>query len=357
MEISTERYVALLVKFLDEIGYREEDDPQGDILRERAERLTYVYCGTVDHFAHSDVLHALDIDSMRLAAAIRTATRMVVFGWQNLPVDVMLTLTIFFTHCVLGDDFREGPPHLMDSFVSKLLCGSEQSHPIWRLLLSFFPNVLRYYENFLQFTMFNGVLEFIQACWIERLQPCGAPGSTEYPMFLRRMSSLGTFCGASLFPAEQFHERGQFEGIITVVAYSVPIIGLVNDLFSFYKEMGRKAEDTSIVNNIGVAEGVSLEQALHKILDDSTRAIQELIGALEKMAHPVVLKTAHDFVRGYIRWHLCDERYRMQELSDPDGAESSAVKFRRFHEIACKAGCADLVDLSQLRFSRVPSRR
>jgi trichodiene synthase len=276
---------------------------------------------------------------------------MTVFGWENLPRDVIVPLNIYFTYVILEDDPGDDPflghSHLMDSFTLDLLRGKGQLHPRFRSLFRFFPDLLRCYGRFSQLTMLKSTLELIQGFWIESLQFRGFPGSSDYPMFLRRLNGLGDFSGATLFPVVQFDEAGQFEDIATVIAQIEPIVSLVNDLFSFYKEAS--AEEICLVNNICITEGLGAEQVLRRVVDDSVSAVRKLTGVLESRQSTDVLKTVNDFVRGYIRWHLCDERYRMKELSTRcRGGSVNAVKFRRFHEIACRAGCVDLVDFHVL---------
>lgn len=345
MGISTERYAELLVEFLEGVGYNDVEDPDEEL----PQTLRHVFSATRKHFE----THGLAQDRKRLATVIRTISRMTVFGWGNLPLNVMVRLNIYFTYVILEDDPADGSTlahsPLMDSFTPDLLSGREQAHPRYRSLFSFLSELLRCYGPYSQLTMTKSNLELIQGFLIESRHFKGLPGATSYPMFLRRLNALGDFSGAALFPAAQFDERKQFEEIVTVIAQIEPVVALVNDLFSFYKEVSDPAGDVSLVENICATEGVGTEQVLRRIADEATKATNKLTAALQGQRSKEPLSTVHDFVRGYIRWHLCDERYRLRELVVPAGdGSSSAAKFRRFHEMACRAGCTDRVDFHAL---------
>lgn len=342
MEISAERYVDLIVEFLEEVKYSDLENPSS----ETEENLRHLFRETMTHFEPPRVRGASI--NRQLTSIVRTITRMTAFGWGNLPRDVMVPLNIYFTYVILEDDPGGDPflgnSGLMESFVDDFLCGREQLHPRFRSLFAFFPELLRCYGQFSQITMVKSTLELIQSFWLERQQFQGFPGASDYPMFLRRLGGLGDFSGAALFPAAQFDE-GHFEDIVTVIAQIEPIVALVNDLFSFYKEVNGPEKDVCLVRNICLVDGLDTEQVLRQVADDSASAVRKLTGILERPQSEAALKTVNDFVRGYIRWHLCDERYRMKELGARCGNRSSnVVKFRRFHEIACHAGCVDLVD-------------
>src|SRR5436190_22058203 len=180
------------------------------------------------------------------------------------------------------------------------------------LLFNNFPEVLGHYERFTRLTMVKSTLEFIQGCWADRRGFQGFPGSREYPMFLRRLNGLGDVCGATLFPTVQFDEDASFEDLTTVIAQLEPIVALVNDLFSFYKETG--AEEGGLVRNLCRVDGLSVDQALERVLDAVVETVQMLRGVFERRNSEDVLGRVNDWVRGYVRLHLCDQRYRMEEL-------------------------------------------
>ncbi|GAU70666.1 phytoene synthase [Streptomyces sp. NBRC 110611] len=348
MDVPAERYLDMVVEFLEEIEYGE---PEGSV-DERAETLRFIFHGTIQYFSQSH-MQGISLDHQQLMSIVRTITRMTVFGWGNLPRNVMLLLNIYYSHAIMEDD-PEGDPflkdsNLMDPFVCDLVCGNELMHPRYRAIFRFLPDLLRHYGKFSQLTMLKSTLEYIQGSWIESHQFQGFAGASEYSMFLRRLNGLGDFSGAALFPIGQLDEDEHFGDIVTVVAHVDPVIALVNDVFSFYKEENGLAGDICLVNTLCVTEGIDVEQALRRIIDGAVRAVRQLRCLFERRQSASVLKVVNGFVRGYVRWHLCDERYRMKDLVAECGSGGrNVVKFQRYREIACRAGCVDLVDFRTL---------
>ncbi|GAB3949710.1 terpene synthase family protein [Streptomyces sparsus] len=348
VDMSAKRYTELLTDFLGEVEYHDLEVPSED----RMQALCDVFQETMEHFTGQIDIRGVPFDHEWLTCIVRTITRMTVFGWGNLPRDAMVPLNIYFTYVILEDDPREGPAladsPLMGSFACDLLRGREQAHPRFRSLFSFFPRLLGHYGPYAQLTMIKSNLELTQGFWIESRKFKGLPGASDYPMFLRRLNGLGDFSGAALFPAADFDEQKQFEDIVTVIAQIEPVVALVNDLFSFYKEIDDPEGDISLVENICTTEGACLETALQRIADDAARATRKLLGVAQDCRSATVWGTVQDFVRGYIRWHLCDERYRMRELVP------HSVKFQAFQNMACDAGCIDGVDFAALSRLKMP---
>ena len=179
-----------------------------------------------------------------------------------------------------------------------------------------------------------------QGCWIEQYNFHGFPGSREFPLFLRRLNGLGHCVGASLFPAEQFNEQALFTEITTAIAQMEPLMVFVNDLISFYKEFDDLRDQTSLVKNYCQVEGISLDQALEKLTRDTISCSEQMLNVFEGK-DPKVVATLEAFIQGYVTWHLCDKRYRMNEIYERSGDNPLGVKFRNYYEEAKKVGNID----------------
>ncbi|GAA3649345.1 hypothetical protein GCM10022267_39810 [Lentzea roselyniae] len=342
MEDRTDRYASTIVGFLDDIGYSEPDDKV--LEGHRAQVMRAVCRDTMEHFRPR--LKELQITDEWLTCLARTIVRMTVFGWERLPLDVMTQLNIYFMYAISIDDpggDAQLDPRLIQSFAADLTTGREQAHPKYRSLFAFFPDLFRCYGPISQTMMFKSNMAYMQACWIECQTFRGLPGATDYPMFMRRLNGLGEFCGAALLPAAQFDEQTQLEEMMSLIAQVEPVIILVNDLFSFYKESA--AGDGCLVNNIAATGGLDLEEVLARLRRDAARAVNTLLEVFTNDFRQAVLADIVDvFVRGYVRWHLCDERYRLASLVAQCGDSDNGAKLRRHREIACRAACVDLVD-------------
>ncbi len=330
------------MRFLEEIEY-DEPSPGS---REHLDALHEVYRTVLEHFDRAELRNGTGLESENLESSMRTITHMVVQGWSHLPRDAMCALATYFTYCLSGDDWPGEHTDSMGSFTTNLLTGRPQPYPVWGRALAYLPEFLRYYGDFCQLTILNSTTEFIQGCWIGSRGFHGLPGSSDYPAFLRRMDGLGKVTAASLFPAEQFDENRIFAELTTTIAQIEAMSGVVNDLFSLYKEHDGPAGEIGLATSIQAVEGTDVESVLRQITGESIRAVHATLDPLRRLSFSATRETVEGFVRGYVRWHLCDERYRIRELADASGTRH-AKQLWAFREQARTAGCFNQADFSR----------
>ena len=147
---------------------------------------------------------------------------------------------------------------------------------------------------------------------------------------------MGQCVGGTLFPAGQFDEQALFIEITTAIAQVEHLEVFLNDLMSYYKESDDPRDQTSLVNNYCRVEGISLDQALDKLTRDTIHCCEEL--AVFEGKDPHIAASLQAFVQGYVTWHLCDDRYRMNEVYERSGDSPVATKFRHYYEEARSVG-------------------
>ena len=111
----------------------------------------------------------------------------------------------------------------------------------------------------------------------------------------------------------------------------------VNDMMSFYKEFDDERDQTSLVNNYCHTEEINLDQALEKLTRDTIHDSEQLMVVFEGR-DPKMEATLKAFIQGYVTWHMCDRRYRMNEVYKSCGEGPNAEKFRQYYEKARKVG-------------------
>ena len=151
------------------------------------------------------------------------------------------------------------------------------------------------------------------------------------------MSGLGQQVGGSLFPAEQFDEQALFSEIATAIAQLEYVVIYVNDLMSFYKELNEPYDQTNLVKNRCRVEGISLDEALDRLTCDAINACKQVLAVFEGR-NPEIRATLEAFVQGYVTWHLCDRRYRIEEVYERAGDSPIDSKFRQYYEHARSVG-------------------
>ncbi|KAJ4155071.1 hypothetical protein LMH87_000337 [Akanthomyces muscarius] len=330
----TEYYVNSIVRFLDTIEYKDENYTA----EERIDKLHYAYSKTAQHFAQPSRQKNIKASPKRLQASLQTIVAMVVYSWATASKEVMADLSIHYTYMLILDDSHDDPSESMKTFYDNVLSGKPQEHPWWQMVNEQFPQVLSHYGPYCGLNMVRSTMDFFQGCWIEQHNFMGFPGSYDYPNFLRRMNGLGHCVGGSMFPKERFDETELFKEITAAISQMENWMVFVNDLLSFYKEFDEPRDQTSLVNNYAQCNEISLEKALKRVTDDTITDSQQLISVFKdkdaKMMH-----TLRTFFQGYVTWHLCDPRYRLQELNSKIGEDSEASqKLREYLKSANAVG-------------------
>lgn len=111
-------------------------------------------------------------------------------------------------------------------------------------------------------------------------------------------------------------------------------------MISFYKEFRDTRDQTTLVKTYCQVEGMSLDQAFDKITSDTIDSCQQL-AAVFQWKDPKVVDTLEAFVQGYVTWHFCDDRYRMNEVYELSGNSPDGAKFRHYYEEARRVGDVD----------------
>ncbi|RHZ61392.1 hypothetical protein CDV55_104183 [Aspergillus turcosus] len=293
-------YITALAKFLETIDYQDENFTH----EQRVKSLRYVYYHTAKHFDQPVEKAALKVSAKRLQAVMRTSTLVTVYCWAKCPLDVMVGVSVYFR---------------MNAHLT---------------------NFLRYYGGFCGITIFRSTLDFFQGCWIEQNNFGGFPGSSYFPHFLRRLNGLGGISSATLFPSSEFDEELHFKEIVTAVAQIEPQLTLCNDLISFYKEFDSPRDQINLVSNLTHCNGVDWKVAFEQLTSDTIFYCEQLVNVF-KGKDPKVEATVRAFVHGYVTWHLCDPRFRMEEVYRQAGQSEADMKFRRYYEEATRIGVID----------------
>ncbi|RJE24484.1 Major Facilitator Superfamily [Aspergillus sclerotialis] len=285
---------------------------------------------------------------------------MVVYSWATASDEVMADLSIHYTYMLLLDDSHDDPAASMESFYDNMLAGIPQEHPWWRMVNEQFPQVLRHYGPYCGLNMIRSTTDctyissapsgaqvtdylackVFKGCWVEQHNFMGFPGSFDYPTFLRRLNGLGHCVGGSIFPKERFDEKELFTEITTAIAQMENLV-FVNDVLSFYKEFDVPRDQTSLINNYARCNDITLQEALGKVTEDTIVDSVQLLSVFRDK-DPRILHTLRAFLQGYVTWHLCDPRYRLQELhSLTKELTGDSIKLQNYLQSAKEVGSVD----------------
>lgn len=153
-----ETYLAVQVRFLDAIQYR-------DTSRAREDRLAIlrdVYSKTAQHFSRPEQNETLkNVSDRRLEAIMRTSVQVSVHCWIKLTPEELTALSIYWVYIAILDDSDDNPHDGMSSFFTDLVDGKPQQHGFWRDMNGHLPNLLVHYGPFCSLNIIRSTLD----CW------------------------------------------------------------------------------------------------------------------------------------------------------------------------------------------------
>lgn len=332
-----------IVRFLDTIEY----DDSNLTREERISGLREVHARTAEYFAQPLPRETLrDVDPARIATVSRTISHLVVYCWPHVPRDAQVDISIWQSVInVLDDEVDPDPAAHMDTCWGDLLAGRTPGHPFWRLMQAHLPRLLAHFGSFCAFNIMRSTVDYFEGCWIEQHSFQGWRGADCYPMFVRRLTTLGGGVAGSLLPASGgFDDQALFKEISIVMAHIDGIVALPNDLFSFYKEFDQ--DEPNLVSNLGAVEGITTDQALERLTDQAIHACARILELLaDKDA--AVRRTVRGFIHGYVTWHFCELRYRMGEVYRAAAAPELGPAGQRFREYMDRAFSVGWVPLEE----------
>ncbi|KAM4066295.1 trichodiene synthase (TRI5) domain-containing protein [Hirsutella rhossiliensis] len=130
--------------------------------------------------------------------------------------------------------------------------------------------------------------------------------------FIRDKTGAGEVYAHFLFPEHLINEGESFKMYIQCVRAMIDIINHVNDILSFFKECVVGTDENTHIVNIAGAAGCAPQMILKQVCSEMSEAMKVVKNAFESM--PQVAEIWHDFINGYIMWHIHHDRYRLKEL-------------------------------------------
>lgn len=342
-----------IVRFLDAIRY----DDSNLTREERISGLREVHSKTAEYFSQPLPRETLkDAHPARIATVCRTNSSFVVCCFPYVPRSVQVDISIWMSIINVHDDeISDDPAAHTANLWTDLLAGRPLSHPFWKLIQEHMPRLLAHFGSFCAFNIMRSTIDYFEGCWIEQHNFQGWRGADPYPMFIRRMTSIGGGVAGSLLPASGgFDDQALFKEISIMMAHFDGIVGLPNDLFSFYKEFDQ--DEPNLVSNLCTVEGMTTEQALERLTDQAIHACVRILELLDDK-DAAVRQTIRRFIHGYVTWHFCELRYRMGEVYKVAAAPELGLagkKFREYQDKAFSVGWVPLEEWSLPEDKRVP---
>jgi hypothetical protein len=234
--------------------------------------------------------------------------------YQGHPLDVKAYCAVYTLFHVLMDPQDHVGVHkvaLCDLERFVLLSGNakEMTHPMLgpfaRFLLS---------ETALSFSpiqtvgLFKSSLDYLLGCLCEQKFPQGVPSSTEdFPGWLRYKTGLGEPYAYFFLSCVEKEKRDHY---LPVVPLITEYIQYVNDILSIYKEHC-DSEGNNYASHASHALSIGTDDAMIQLAEK----VQEI---KRKIIHfgseNNILDISLKLIKGYIAWHITEDRYRLREI-------------------------------------------
>ena len=339
-QISPQALASFLVEFLRESSYKDEDQlPRNELEDLYSYTISLLPGNTKIAKAMSEYVHAT---------------------FFFLSLNIRKAVAVYNGFQMIMDDVPQETNDSLNLLCSQLAASESVNHPAWQQFFKFLPQLFEHYGPYVQTTMFRGALEFMQATCLERTLFKGYPGS-KYPHYLRRMGSQGPVQAAVCFPQSEFPQEEYLPIIATIESELEYFVGIVNDLFSFYKESVSSYEQTNYPLNQAACTQQDVSIVLQEGLETAIACQKRTLDIVEGIGNKAVSQRVQQFFVGYTRYHLACSRYKIADLCLDSGNQDLAY----FYSMSCKAmgvpiHCR-LVDAKALRspemeLSREPSR-
>ncbi|KAG6993953.1 terpenoid synthase [Physcia stellaris] len=331
-QISPQTLASFLVEYLHKSSYRDEDPlPRNELEDLYSYTISFLPGNTKIAQAMSEYVHAT---------------------YFFLPLNIRKAVAVYNGFQMIMDDVPQETNDSLDLLCSQLAASEGVSHPAWQQFFKFLPQLFEHYGPYAQTTMFRGALEFMQATCLERTLFKGYPGS-KYPHYLRRMGSQGPVQAAVCFPKSEFPQEEYLPIIATIESELEYFVGIVNDLFSFYKESSSSYEKTNYPLNQAACTQQDVSIVLQEGLETAIACQKRTLDIVEGIGNKAVSQRVQQFFVGYTRYHLACSRYKIAELCLESGNQDLAY----FYSMSCKAmGVpihSGLVDMKALRSSEM----
>ncbi|KAJ5727376.1 hypothetical protein N7493_005196 [Penicillium malachiteum] len=217
----------------------------------------------------------------RLRPILEASPGIAMTTFYHASLEVQRVVGIYTVYAILIDDQAKELEHDLKQFSLNLLSGKPQSNKLMHL--SF---------------------------------PRDAP---DFPYYIRIKTGVAEAYVFMVFPEHLFPEKKYMSSYLPMILYIQAYFNFVNDIMSSYKEAFEQ-EDCNFVDNSAKTLGVTRIQALRKLCADTL----ELAGRLHCLSstNPGLGETIESFIHGYIMYHLCQRRYRLEELGFPVSIEA-----------------------------------
>ncbi|KII85801.1 hypothetical protein PLICRDRAFT_56281 [Plicaturopsis crispa FD-325 SS-3] len=220
-------------------------------------------------------------------------------------------ICLYASLAIYVDDAFEKDPDAIAGFNERFY--SKQPHKDkvlddWADLLRRVPE---YFDRLPANIMVSSLLDFVTACYLEH-EMGGIqvdPSGLNYAVWARRMSGAADSLALSIFPREM--PINHYIQALPDIAY---FINGLNDILSFYKEE-LEGDTVNYISLLANYQNIPKLEVFRHVADQAVAAHASAVRILSP--YKETADAFRHFSRGYVSWHTCERRYKLDELDLP----------------------------------------
>ncbi|PWY83875.1 terpenoid synthase [Aspergillus sclerotioniger CBS 115572] len=261
---------------------------------------------------------------------IKTATKISSCSYPFASREVLEAIALYATYVISIDDITGNILPDLQSYGSQLVHGQTHRHELLRGFTKFLADLPQLFGNFGGDMIIKGTMEFIASAVVEQSQNGIhlSRDASDYLVFFRAKTGVAEPFAFLCFPEDINPEDRDLAKYVSAVPNIMLFLGYVNDLLSFYKEELKDGDCPGFIRDYAMVHGATSLQALRQLRHETIEEVRKIRSILA--GDPATAERIEQFIHGYIFYHLCAGRYRLDELDIPAAVEAK----RRFHGLA-----------------------
>ncbi|OJI84677.1 hypothetical protein ASPTUDRAFT_188784 [Aspergillus tubingensis CBS 134.48] len=252
-----------------------------------------------------------------IESCIATATKISSCSYPYTSPEVLEAIALYATYVISIDDITSNILPDLECYGSQLVLGQSQRHEILRGFTKFLGDQPRVFGAFGGDMIIKGTMEFIASAVIEQNQDSVhlSRDASDYLVFFRAKTGVAEPFAFFCFPEDINPEYRDLPKYVSAVPSIMLFLGYVNDLLSFYKEEIKQEDSPGFVQSYAKIHDCTALEALRQLRHETIKEVRKIRSILAKDA--AMADRINQFIYGYIFYHLCTERYRLNELNIP----------------------------------------
>lgn len=263
----------------------------------------------------------------RIQPYINSSVNIALTCYAHTSLNVQEFIAIYTSYAITVDDIGHEFVDDMKQLVSNLLDGHTTKNPILR---GFFDLMKDHGSQFGQFgkdMIVKATIDFVSSCYLELELENRASNATakddehhstvnapEYAEYFRIKTGVSEPYAFFAFPEHMSPKDEVLHVYLPAIPYMVKYFNYANDILSFYKESAA-GEKANYVYNQADAYNISPFESLDMLCKKTVEAFHIVNTILAP--NEGLRRNVHQWMHGYLVYHMVSGRYKLEELGIP----------------------------------------